>query len=553
MTDEAINPEVRKTIADMSGERIQERSTLDFPRHFWSAYKKGHYRFALAGAGYLGLIGGAIGLAVCAVTGFSLPLIAAFVGISALMGVEGFGATGSAAASRASGLAEKHARILDADAEGKGMLSATDDKLMYNGRGHHYEFPVGRDKGKFFSLKSGLTGSAMGAASGAVLGVAALTAGSALKIEAVTAVSTAVAHAPLLAPLVSATTTGLTWLGMTAATPAILAAGGLAAAAGLVVAGALTFGLLGLYFGLERRVTKSIFNQTDANINGNATFKNGPDLGRLQSRESDSDLAQHRLRRQAEIDRLENEYNDRITWGALNGRFRGFPGVAVGVLAGAALGAAAVMLTSATALVAPIIMAAFIAGGGLIAMNVFCETGTEAGAEATARAIDNEFERNRAMRAQGITPPQPREPQSPWLIPKAAITGGLLGAALGAAIASVVGVGVLGLLTVPVTASAIGISALIGGLTGATYGLGNKTLKTTVSPLLRIYDKVNSEHGQTEIAPVQQAALQAPMCEKITAEEVARLNEMTAAGNGKSFTQTLAQQKAVPQSLTVGA
>src|SRR5579872_6547344 len=115
MAEETVNPQVQTSLADMSETRITERATNDYPRHFWSSIKSGHYRYALAGVAVGAPIAAVIGLAVAAIVGFSWPLIAAFAATGAIMGAEGFGGAGTAAAARASGLAEKHARILDAD------------------------------------------------------------------------------------------------------------------------------------------------------------------------------------------------------------------------------------------------------------------------------------------------------------------------------------------------------------------------------------------------------------------------------------------------------
>jgi hypothetical protein len=121
MAKEQINPQVATTLADMDGGRIAERSTQDYPRNLWNSYKLGHYRFALAGIGIGGTIAAGIGLAVASlIPGLNvavLPTVLAFAAAGAFMGAEGFGEVGAAAASRAAGLAEKHARILDADVQ----------------------------------------------------------------------------------------------------------------------------------------------------------------------------------------------------------------------------------------------------------------------------------------------------------------------------------------------------------------------------------------------------------------------------------------------------
>ncbi len=538
MADEPINPEVKKTLGDMSGERIDARAAGDFPRHFWSTSKHGHYRFALAGVAIAVPIAAAIGAAVAAAVSWALApiIIPAFIGAGALMAVESFGSTGSAAASRASGLAEKHARILDGEGKGLAPQTALDDNLMNNGQGHHYEFPRNRDNGKLFSWKSGLTGAAMGAAAGGLLGIGG-----------------AIAHIPAAAAIATAI-------------PALAVAPFLP----IVVAGAITFGLFGLTFGIERKVFKSIFNYTDAHIQGKLSPDKSPDLGKQQSQESDPALAQQRVQRQADIDRLERSYNERISWGALSGRFRGFlgtvPGVAIGAVVGV-LALAAVSLTGGAALLPMIahsvVVPLFAAAGGLLGMKVFSEAGMEAGAEATARSIDNEFERNRALRAQGITPPKPKETKGSWLNPKAALIMGVIGAAVGAALTLAMAPGILALLPVAVaahigTGALIGISAIIGGGVGASYGLGDKSLKAVAKPFTRIYDKV--VFGQNPVAdPGQQVTaqlpvpVQAPLYDKVTAEDARLLDDRLSAGTGKSFTQVTQQMRDATQTITVRA
>jgi hypothetical protein len=572
MADEAINPEVKKSLADLSGERVQQRSEQDFPRHFWSASKNGHYRFALSGVAIAAPISAAIGAAVCAVpvVGWAAApvIIPAFIAAGSMMAVEGFGAAGAAAAARASGLAEKHARMLDAEAQGKPRLSALDDQLLNNGRGQYFETPTPHDEGKLFSWKSGLTGAGLGMASGAVIGLgmggAVMHAGAGVAaatahVPVMGAIAAAVAHVPLLGSAVGALAAGLTSLGLAAAAaPAV---------ATLAVAGAITFGLFGLTFGVERKVLKSFFDHTDAAIQGKMQPARSPDLGRAQSLESDADLTQHRLRRQAEIERLERSYNDRISWGALSGRFRGFGGVVPGVAIGAAVGALALggialaaSIPFAAAVTAhALILPLFAAAGGMLGMKVFSESGTEAGAEATARAIDNEFERNRSLRAQGITPPAPREAKDAWLNPKAGLIAGIAGAAAGVAIALAMAPALAAIIPVHLgTAALLGVSAIIGGGVGASYGLGPKTLKTMAKPFTALYDKVIFDHnGYAQDAPAraeQPQAQQAPALDRITAEDIAKINERSAAAGSKSFTQTITQQmQAQPANLTIGA
>jgi hypothetical protein len=328
------------------------------------------------------------------------------------------------------------------------------------------------------------------------------------------------------------------------------------------VGGALAFGLLGLTFGIERGLLKSIFNQTDSNIHGELTFQDGPDLGKVQSLEQGSDLEQHRLRRQQEITHLEKEYNERIAWGALGGRFRGFAGVVPGVLAGLALGALLLGGIAIAGIALPAVLSAsgvlsmFAAAGGVYAIHVFTESGQEAGAEATARAIDNEFERNRTLRAKGIAPTPAQEPESKWLSVKAGLVAGAIGAAVGIALAPWIGPAALACAAIHLApgASAVAVAAfwhqativsvVISGLMGSSYGLGMKTLKglnSMTKPVTHLYDTFSFHHSPL-VPEVAVAPALGTQHEKITLEESAALNSKLETGSGKSFTQTSQQQ-----------
>ena len=537
MTDETASAEVKTSLADMSGAAIQDKHAQDFPRHFWSTAKSGHYRFALAGVAIAAPIAAVIGAAVAATVGWALAplIIPAFVAAGSLMAVESFGQMGSAAASRASGLAEKHARLLEGETMGKSKLAALDDQLLQDGQRHHYGSSPNEPK-KFFSLKSGITGTVLGALSGAVLGLG----GTIAHIAPAASLAAAIAKVPAIAALTHA----VAGTALAAAAPMV----------GMAVAGAAVFGLFGLTFGLERKIFKSFFNHTDAITQG-ATSERGPDLGKSQTSLSDPEFDRARAQRMNNVSALEHDYNDRIFWGSLNGRFRGFagvvPGVVIGAAAGAlALGAAALIgLTGGAALI-PI----FAAAGGLLGMKVYSEAGTEAGAEATARAIDNEFERNRELRAHGITP-QPQKAKSSWLNLKAGVLSTLAGAAVGVALTAVLGpvVGavaaghVLGFHLA--TSTAIAASAVIGGGIGASYGLGDKALKAMAKPATWLYDKAVMPKPVPVPPAVEMAAAQTQpvQYEIITAEDMDRLNQRQAAVSAsKSFAQTITQQQLAP-------
>ena len=113
--------------------------------------------------------------------------------------------------------------------------------------------------------------------------------------------------------------------------------------------------------------------------------------------------------------------------------------------------------------------------------------------------------------------------------------------------APLLGVGALALAGVHAaawSAQAIGIGALIGGLTGTTYGIGTRTFKAAAKPLNWAYDKATSQIDDTLAAPQLNQRVSPSAPDKVTAEEVSAMNErMARAGNSKSFAQTIANQQ----------
>lgn len=439
----AINPEVMQYSAAIDEARVDNRSAITYYRNFWDSYK-GHVRGMLAGIAIDGILGLGIGVALS----FFLPisawtLIASCSAGGALMGAEAFGKIGGAAASRASGLAEKHARLLDPVYEGN-TLQALDDALMAGGHGHHYEFPRERDKGKYFSWKSGLVGFLVGSAIGAI----------ALSAELF-------AH--------------VAFLGSVVVNP---------------LAGALVCGMIGATFGIDRSIFKSAFNQTDANVEGKLRFREKQgDRTCMQDLNSEEELAQHRQRRQDETNYLQKKYYNKLFWSGVSGMFRGSAGgLLLGALIGVAVGVmvfSGMALVGTTAVTAPGAFLTFASGfsalGGMLGMHVFDATGVEAGCESAARGIDDEFERVRALQQKGmVSPPAPKLKER-LFNGKAMMIMAAIGAIGGVALAPQ-------LLLHSMVAIDYVFAASLGALSGASFGIGMPIWKGIAKFTDKIYD-----------------------------------------------------------------
>lgn len=460
----------------IDGRGVDERAESLYGGIYWNTYR-GHNRGGLTGLALGAIIGAAAGLVALTFVGLGvvgLGVIASLAGTGAIMGWDALGSAGAASAARAAGLAEKHARLND-PVYRDDPVGATNDRLMVDGRAHHTEFPEDRDKGKFFYWKSGLVGAAAAGAVGVMMGFA----GEAFFPAAFTGLM-AIPMAAALGPV------GL-----------------------MLVIGALG----GATFGIERSVFKSIHNETDSLFNGQLRGgREGPDLGQDQfaSRENAQELLQHRLRRQEETIHLQKEYGRKIFQGSINGYVRGMAGgAAVGVLSGlavglVALGAVALIAASGGALLpglaasiaasggvgalAQVILGGFTAAGGLAGMHIFSETGTQAGAEATARAIDEEFKRNRMLKERGLPVPvfHPSEPE--WFRGRAALATGIAGAGLGLLLAPVIAPHIL--VFAAGSALASSVSAAVCGTVGAIFGgAGSSLLKQLSNDADWIYEK----------------------------------------------------------------
>lgn len=529
--------------------KVQERASQGYYREYWSS-TKGRVRGMLSGVMVGAAIGLAMGAAVAGILAYTgvlaaiaaaaaasgaapitaIGIIAGFTGLTAIKSAEAYGSAGSAAASRAAGLAERHARVLDPVYKNN-ETAALDDKLMMDGRGHHFQFPVDRDKGKLFNWKSGALGALIGA------GLAALIASSGV-------------------------------IGLFGVTTAL--------AIGEVAGAAIGGAGLGMTFGIDRSRLKDIFNKVDASSWGKSKGDYaGIDMGRKQfgGVENDKQLAEHRMQRQASTFALEEEYHNKIYARAVKGLFRGLAG---GAVAGAAIGAAVGLL--ACAVVAPfatgaIGVAAVTTGFAAVGMNygirVFADAGREAGAESMARAIDNEFERNLELRQKGITPTPPKPMEQRFLNPKAALVMASIGAAVAAiALPGIIATGAFAALGLEAAAATTGAtlaaSAAIGGVFGTMYGIGRDSLKSLSKFTDWLYDKTYVVHNDPTSKPyvvplpsreaeqAAQAAIAKPANgHAITGEDMNRLDEKMRARPQKTFEQSVLAQNAQPATPTL--
>lgn len=508
--------------------RVQERASQAYYREYWSSYK-GRVRGMLVGVLVGGAVGAAIGGALALMAGFAVAeiglAVAAMAGVAAISGAEAYGAAGSAAASRAAGLAERHARVLDPVYKDN-ETAALEDKLMMDGRGHHFQFPVDRDKGKFFNWKSGLAGAAIGAAVGLLLAAS----------------------------------------GVGIAGPLLSVVGGQAGAA-------LAFGALGATFGIDRSNLKDVFNKVDAASWGKSKgMYSGIDMGREQFKgiENDKELAEHRMRRQASTFSLEEEYHNKIYARAVKGLFRGLAGGAVvgAVVAGAvgllAFGAAQVMLPTLVATkTAFAAVAAFSAVGAAFGMRAFSDAGREAGAESMARAIDNEFERNLELRQKGINPQPAKPPKEKFFNLKSALVMGAIGAGIGLLLPSI---GVMAMNVIlpasaeiavgTISALTLKASAIVGGMFGAMYGVGGDSIKMLSKATDWLYNKAYVVHNDPTAKPyvvpqelpeniIKKAGIQ----NLVTEEDMSKMEQRMQQRPAQTFEQKVLTQSQQPQTM----
>lgn len=379
-----ITPEVGSHIAAVNQSRIEQNADFRYHRIFWGAYKQ-HVHELLVGISAGGAVGAVLGLATIAFFGWPAIVIGAAAGI--VYTADKISSIGSASGAHAASLAERHASALD-PANENNPLKIADDHLMTGKGGHHYDFKAGESKKKYFYWQSGLVGTGIGAATGALLGT--------LGVYAATAGHFSMAALPVIGHIV---------------TIGVLA--GLGPVAAPIVAGALIFGILGFTFGIDRGLFKSIFNKVDAFVTGR---KGEPiDHGREQAQAmgiSDEDLHNRRLQRQEDIHALQDAYDKNIFMGGMRGWLKGFAGgialgLAIGALVGGlALAGVAIAGVAITATVATAVVGTAVVGFAGYFGTVFSEAGFNAGTESTTRAINDELPRSQAA-AQGIAQEPP--------------------------------------------------------------------------------------------------------------------------------------------------
>jgi MFS family permease len=467
-------------------------------RTFWGAYKghvMGMLRGSMIGAVFAGVLGGALIAGFFALNLMALPMVvpalAAIAGTGALMGAQAFGSAGYSAGAAAAVAAEEELR-LRYPGTGDGIAESVDSPAP--GNGHHYEVPRNRDKGKWFHWDLALPMAAVGIAIGALFAVA-LSGG-------------------LAAPL--GLTAFLGHMGIVAEGASLATQ---AAAIATYAMPALTFvgGALGISYGVDRARFKDVFNHTDEWVSGKlrrtTRDSDGPMYdGYEQELTERAKTGKDRpvittLERQEEAHRLYYDYFERSFWGSIGGNFKGFMGgPVVGALLGAAVGAAA-FLVPPIAGFAPAIMALLAAEGANEGITIFARAGVEAGAQSATRET---LEVKRQRIEKGLAPEvEPENPSKSRIFkPRPALIGALVGIAIGLVLAPLMGpfllsvMGIAEAVTLPATlasafgalhlsaATGLGLMAAggMGGLVGATYGVGAPVMKTISNVADAVYD-----------------------------------------------------------------
>lgn len=551
MTPAANDAQVNGTSADaahwqeppeLDDARIQEKAERYYYRNKWGAYK-GHVRgmvtgvmigvalAALIGAAMIPVLGAlSITLPVLSIAGYAVSgaaaLIFSFAGLGGILAAEAFGAVGAATASRSTSLAEKHARQLvrmPSDGKENPVMALLGDDPTYEGsHKHHYEMPPDRDRNTFYHLNTGAIGAAIGTGMGALVGT--------------------FLHG--ISILADGATMGMTGIPIVSASTAIA-------------------GLFGASFGINRAAFRSFFNWSDGIAHGRTQGleitaphpQQAIDQAATPEKAKEAQaLYDVQLKRQTLIEKLERNYYDRIFWNAIGGRFKGFMGgPTLGLILGAAIGVGAALLAPGLSLaIIPLCAAA----GATTGLKIFTEAGTEGGAEAMSKAIDEEHQRALACRTMGIDPKTKLTESAPPAAPgglfnfKAGLTSaivlGIVGAGafagMAAGLGALIGVAVVGK-TIAAAYGSIQAAALacgaLGALTGATYGISPDILKKFGKVAHDIYDgKIFGIAGQGHEVQTQKSIAYAPQHAAPAAENKPEPKMEPAASKGASETIT---------------
>ena len=441
-------------------------------RTFWGSYK-GHVMGMLRGTLLGGVIGAPIGAAffgAMALAGAPIAIgfgafVAGIAALGAITGGRALGSIGFSAGAAAAATAEEELR-LRYPGSGDGTAQSPDSPL--SGDGHHYETPPDRDKGKWFHLELGLPMMAVGIAVGGLMAVAALGA---------------------LAPGVGAV--------------AMFGLEGDALAGVLGTALPFLGGIFGLSYGVDRARFKDLFNHTDQWSSGKL-LRTGSEQSAEQnlSPELTKEAAEGKakptittIERQDEHHRLFYDYFERCYAAGTSGTYKGYVGgPLIGGAVGAAFGALAFLIpTLATGGIAPVVMALAAALGAEEGMSIFARSGTEAGTQSAAREL---LEVKRQRLQKGLDPelePQDKEKNGAAFRLKPAIICGLVGIAVGIALAPVMGHFLIAtLISEAAAAHMVGLgvaaSAIMGGLVGTTWGIGTPVIRAFSHVSDAIYD-----------------------------------------------------------------
>jgi hypothetical protein len=449
---------------ELEQDKLEKHGTVYFKAHnkTLKSHLRGITRGLLTGMTYGGLVGVGL-LGASALLPFSIPvsIIASLAALGAITGSELMGHIGTSAGTVSSVLAEKEIRLRYPS------LPAISPDSPEPGVGYHAEIPPGRDRGKFYHLKTGLAGAALGASVGALFGIGGLA--EHLFSHETFHMMHQIFHA--------------------GATQISIAAGA----------------LFGAQFGVNRGIFKTIFNYTDSLFEGRIGGPSKAQIARERERYTILEQGERSevtsLQRQEEFYRLQNGYYKAAFNAGFSGNARGLlAGMVSGAMTGLAFGALLTVIGFGAGAVA----LSMAVGAGVMS-NIFAKTTAEPalhiGAEevfeqrihALKQGQDISFEvaqeraaaHNRAQ-ADMNAPDGAQQNKSTWIKPKIMLIGAVTGALIGAILAPVTGGFLLSLAGLETTAAALGMAPIAAkiavassamGLTGALFGMGDKPSK----------------------------------------------------------------------------